>query len=120
MTYDEKVDGGIERLIERMSFEPDVSKTSVLLAHELHTTPEQVLFWIKNARARGHLIIENFRGYYLAPTYDSFVRWRKDIVIPELVETLDMLHAMSKAAKRNFSAGEHDPDDLYISALEVQ
>ena len=41
-------------------------------------------------------------------------------MIPELVETLDMLHAMSKAAKRNFSAGEHDPDDLYISALEVQ
>jgi hypothetical protein len=117
MSYQDKIKTGIDSLLEKLSTRPDVAKTTALLAVEMHTDVERVLEWIQRARAAGHLIIENNRGYYIAPDYESFCAWRKQVVIPDLVYTLDMLHAMGMAAKRQFNVPGIDPEDLYVQDI---
>lgn len=102
----------IKRLLTCLSARSDKSKTPALLSLETEMTEEEVENGITEARLRGHLIVQNATGYFLAQSYAVFNKWRRDYVVVELVYTLDMLRAMGMSAKQKFDR-EHDPDSIF-------
>lgn len=94
----------IQDLLSHLTTNPDEAKTAALIAHELQDhDAEWVTFWIERARMDGHLVVENERGFYIAPSYEHFDAWRKAYVIPQMTLLLDMLTSMGKEAKQRFN-----------------
>jgi biotin operon repressor len=93
-------------LLKFLSRDPAEAAPLEQLSAELLCSPTDVEMLIEEARLKGHLIVEDDHGYYIAPDYTAFARWRAERVIPILVGHLDTLRAMGLAARRQF--GEPD------------
>ena len=100
-------------LLAFLSHDPAEAAPLEQLSAKLLCSPKDIETHIEEARLKGHLIVEDEHGYFIASDYHTFAQWRANRVIPVLVNYLDVLNAMGRAARRQF--GVDDTRELRLT-----
>ncbi len=86
----------IDELLTVLGKSSDYAKTATLLAYELHWEPGAVEDWVNRARLRGHLILDNERGYYLGATREEVETWQQTRLVPQILSLFNQLLATNR------------------------